>query len=387
MYINFWYPIARAEEVSADKPLRVQLLGLPFVAFRDEDGTPHVLADTCVHRGGSLSAGWVRGGRAVCSYHGWEFGGDGKCVHVPSLVGAKIPARAKVDSYPTQERYGIVFAFLGDLPEEERPPLYDIEEYDSPEWKAQLYVIDLKAYYERSMENGMDPIHNQFVHPKQGAPMLDPEKQAKPVPMEDIPWGSKFYIPFGQKLDHETDLADARSGDRVGAAGSWHQGPNQLVTWIDLTATNSFHQYLFEAPVDDKSTRIFFVNMRNWMMDDKFDERIETVTLEVVHEDVAVLERLSPVRTPDTNTKEILVPGDTAVVRYREYLKDWDARGWRIDYKALQQRQGDVAFTIPCPARRESGNWVLDTVPLIEGNPAMVGSALRDSKIAKAGAA
>jgi phenylpropionate dioxygenase-like ring-hydroxylating dioxygenase large terminal subunit len=36
------------------------------------------------------------------------------------------PTRAKVDSYPTVEKYGIVFAFLGDLPEAERPPMLEI---------------------------------------------------------------------------------------------------------------------------------------------------------------------------------------------------------------------------------------------------------------------
>jgi phenylpropionate dioxygenase-like ring-hydroxylating dioxygenase large terminal subunit len=368
MYINFWYPIARSTDITAEKPLRVQVLMLPFVAFRDEAGQAHVLADTCVHRGGSLGAGWIKDGCVVCPYHGWAFRGDGKCARVPSLgEDAKLPARAKVDSYPVQERYGIVFAFLGDLPESERPPLYDIQEYGTPEWKCQTYVLDLAANYERSMENGLDPIHNEFVHPMQGAPMLSREKQRQPVPVEDIPWGTKFYMPFGEKLEHNTALANARTGDRVGAAGSWHQGPNQLVTWIDLTATNSFHQYLFEAPVDEGHTRIYFLNMRNWLLDDKHDQRIEDVTLKVVHEDITILEKLNPVRTPDTNTKEILVPGDYALVRYREWLKRWDANGWRIDTKALRAKLGDVAMTIPCPARRESGNWVLDTVPLLPG--------------------
>ena len=44
MYINFWYPVARSEEIVVDTPLRVNLLGLGFVAFRDEDGAAHVLA-------------------------------------------------------------------------------------------------------------------------------------------------------------------------------------------------------------------------------------------------------------------------------------------------------------------------------------------------------
>jgi phenylpropionate dioxygenase-like ring-hydroxylating dioxygenase large terminal subunit len=367
MYINFWYPIARSEEIDADKPLRVTLLGLPYVAFRDNDGAAHVLADTCVHRGGSLSAGVMQNGRVACSYHGWEFGGDGKCARIPSLPNKKIPARAKVDSYPVQERYGIVFAFLGDLPEEERPPLYDIEEYGTEGWKTQLYVYDIACNYERSVENGLDPIHNEFVHPAQGAPMLPAEQQSSPVPMEDIPWGSKFYLAFPSKKEDETELNVLKSGKRIGAAGSWFQGPNQLVTWIDLSEENSFHQYLFEAPIDDAHTRVFFVNMRSWLLEDEYDMRIEKPTLTIVQEDVKLLESLRPVRTPPTNTKEILVPGDTVVMRYREWLSEWDANGWRIDFTRMQAESGDVAFAIPSPGRRESSNWVLDTIPLQPG--------------------
>ena len=59
MYINFWYPIARSEEITQEKPLRVELLSMPFVAFRDTEDAAHVLADTCAHRGGSLSAGVI----------------------------------------------------------------------------------------------------------------------------------------------------------------------------------------------------------------------------------------------------------------------------------------------------------------------------------------
>jgi len=366
MYINFWYPIARSEDVVDDKPLRVELLGRPFVVFRDGAGVAHVLSDTCVHRGGSLSAGCVKDGHAICPYHGWEFGGDGTCKRIPSLAGAKPPARAKVDSYPVKERYDIVFAFLGDLPEEERPPLYDIEEYGKENWKTQLYVIDVKCNYERSMENGLDPIHNEFVHPSQGSPTLTAEQQCSRVPMEDIPWGSKFYVSFANRKRLNTGLEGVRSGARTGAVGSWFQGPNQLAIWIELSATNAFHQYFFEAPIDDSNTRIFMVNMRNWLLENEHDERVESATLNILREDVEILERLSPIRTPSIG-KEILMPGDAVVVRYREWLADWDAKGWRIDHKKLPEQQRDIAFAIPSPGRRKGGNWVLDTTPLMAG--------------------
>jgi phenylpropionate dioxygenase-like ring-hydroxylating dioxygenase large terminal subunit len=367
MYINFWYPIARSVEITVGQPSRVGLLGMDFVAFRDEDGAAHVLADTCVHRGGSLSDGLIKSGRVACPYHGWEFSGDGKCARIPSLEKGKIPARAKVDSYPVQERYGIVFAFLGDLPEEERPPLFEIEEYGSDGWKAQLYVYDVACNYERSIENGLDPIHNEFVHTAQGAPMLSAEQQSSPIPMEEIPWGSKFYVEYPSKKEVNTELNSVKSGKRIGAAGSGFQGPNQLVTWIDISAENAFRQYLFEAPIDDAHTRIFFVNMRNWLLEDEHDQRIEKPTLDIVHEDVKILERLRPVRTPPTNTKEVMVPGDTAVMHYRKWLSEWDANGWRIDYSRLQAESNDVAYAIPSPGRHESGNWVQDTIPLQSG--------------------
>ena len=107
--------------------------------------------------------------------------------------------------------------------------------------------------------------------------------------------------------------------------------------------------------------------MRNWLLEDEKDEQVRDVTLRVVQEDIAILETLRPTRTPESNTKEVLLPGDAAVISYRECLSDWDERGWRIDSRALREQTGDVAFAIPSPARRESGNWVLDPVPLIPG--------------------
>jgi phenylpropionate dioxygenase-like ring-hydroxylating dioxygenase large terminal subunit len=369
MYINFWYPIGRVEEITPEQPFQARIFGLPYVAFRDTQGTAHVLADTCVHRGGSLSAGSLKDNCIVCPYHGWRYAGDGQCMQVPSLANKKPPARAKVDSYPVEEKYGIVFAFLGDLPAPERPPIYEVEEYGQEGWKSELYTLEVACYYQRSVENGLDPIHNEFVHPLQGSPLMDPELQRKPLPITKIPWGSKFWMPFSEKHDPDTEIASQRGAALQNHAGSWHHGPNQLITWIHFSTVRmgetAFHQYFFEQPLDEGHTRIFFLNMRNWLLEDEKDEQVRKVTLKVVGEDIKVLETLRPIRTPELNTKEILLPGDAAVVSYRECLGDWENLGWRIDNKALREQQGDVAFAIPCPSRRTSGNWVLDPVPLV----------------------
>jgi hypothetical protein len=87
-----------------------------------------------------------------------------------------------------------------------------------------------------------------------------------------------------------------------------------------------------------------------------------------------VLVNLNPVRTPENNVKEILLAPDQAVVRYREFLGEWERRGWRVDLKKLRETAGDVAYAIPCPDRRTSGNWVLDPIPLLPADPAVAAS-------------
>ncbi|NND53793.1 MAG: aromatic ring-hydroxylating dioxygenase subunit alpha [Gammaproteobacteria bacterium] len=367
MYINFWYPVAGSDQVTNEAPFRTKLLGVNLLAYRDDQGAAHVLSDTCVHRGGALGKGWVRDNCIVCPYHGWRFDKDGKCTEIPTLASDEhIPARAKVDSYPVEEKYGIVFAFLGDLPADERPPLREVPEWGKDGWRAnKLAIFEVPAYYERSMENGLDPSHNEFVHPAQGSPAMNDDMKRKPMNVQDVPWGSEFIVKFDNKETGTEALGDDSTLVPEVEAGSGHVGPNQMITWINFSATNRFSQYFFEAPVDENTTRVFFVNMRSWLLEAEHDERIARVNLMIAQEDIDILADLDPVRTPESATEEILVRSDGAVVRYREWLRKWDAKGWRIDLREIRRQQGDRVFAIPSPARRGEKNWVLKTVPLV----------------------
>jgi hypothetical protein len=44
----------------------------------------------------------------------------------------RIPAKARIDAYSVQERFGWIRAFIGDLPERERPPLTALDWVDDP---------------------------------------------------------------------------------------------------------------------------------------------------------------------------------------------------------------------------------------------------------------
>ena len=366
MYINFWYAVEWSDEV-ADEPMRVRMLGQDFVVFRDSAGAAHCLANTCVHRGGSLAGGRLKGDNLQCPYHGWEFDGDGRCRKIPSLgADARIPGRARVDAYPTLERYGIVFAFLGDLPEDERPPLMEIPEYGTDGWRAtyQKRVADID--YRRALENSLDPAHNEFVHPTHG---FSGERDDYFVPELDVQqteWGSGFLTTyFAPPLkDKKMEAATGRSENAVINAGTFHHGPSMLCTKIHPTAESSLHQHVYKTPIDEGSTRTFLVQMRNFLLNDETDDRFLERNDVVAGQDHDVLIEINPPITPETRAGEMFMPADQAILRYREYLDEWQALGWRIDTAEIARNRKRVAYAIPSPARRESPrNWVLDPVP------------------------
>ena len=48
----------------------------------------------------------------------------------------------RVDAYPTTERYDMVWVFLGDLPEEERPPLPVFDAWEKPGFRPLFGIFD-----------------------------------------------------------------------------------------------------------------------------------------------------------------------------------------------------------------------------------------------------
>ena len=371
MFINFWYAAEWSRQLT-DQPVRVRMLGQDFVLFRDSDGNARCLSNTCIHRGGSLGSGKLRGDCVQCPYHGWEFDGDGKCRKIPSLgTGAKIPGRARVDAYPTQERYGIVFAFLGDLPEVDRPPLMDIPEYGEAGWHATTQERRAGDDYRRQVENALDPAHNEFVHPTHGFSGDRDDYRVPELRIEEDEWSSGFITQyFAPPLkDEKMKAASGRSEDAVIEAGSSHHGPSAICTKIHPTAEVFIHQHVFKTPIDEQHTRTFLVQTRNFLLgaenDDRFLERNDVVA----GQDAVVLAELQPALTPETNRHEFLLPADEAVVRYREKLARWEANGWRIDADSMARNSRRVAYAIPSPARRERpAGWILDSVPLLPGD-------------------
>jgi phenylpropionate dioxygenase-like ring-hydroxylating dioxygenase large terminal subunit len=383
MYINFWYPMATSAEVT-DTPHKVRALGLDFVVFRDSQGKAHCLHNICTHRGGSLAAGKVRGDCVQCPYHGWQFNGDGQCTKIPSLgKDASIPGRTRIDAYPVEEKYGLIFAFLGDLPEEERPPILTVKEWDQQGWRCTLQHFQIQGYYERSMENGIDPAHNEYVHDTHGfSGEREEEYKVGEMRLDDSPpWGRGFWHTF-QAPPLPGQLKQYRPGEGTLEAGTGFFGTNQIWTYIHPSPDYLIHQYLYERPIDDATTYLYLVCARNFALEEKSDAYIIQRNQYVADQDVKIIESLHPVVTPQTNTKEFMVPSDQCILMYREKQKEWAQKGWRIDYETFERTRHRVAYAIPSPARRQHKGWVIDPVPLVPPEQAPAQVAKGDLKVA-----
>lgn len=352
MFINFWYAAARSEAVAAE-PVRVRMLNFDFVLFRDSAGAVACLADTCIHRGASLGNGRVKDGCIQCPYHGWRFDRDGRCTRIPSLgAGARIPGRARVDAYPVVERYGLVFVFLGDLPEAERPPILEIPEWGQDGWRIMAYTYDWQVHFQRSVENSLDAPHVDFVHDfgrmSNSTFKLEPEKS---VVEERGDWGAVHLI--------DTKTQHFEHG---------HCGVSHTWTWLTFgpaVAGARFLFYTFITPVDASHVRRFLLHARNVQLEEKVDEQLRPANDVAEREDRVVIEKLHPAESPTDTRHELMVPDDAIMVRYRERLREWEQRGWRIDTDAWERQRRRVAFAIPSPGRRDGGSWVLDPVPLV----------------------
>jgi phenylpropionate dioxygenase-like ring-hydroxylating dioxygenase large terminal subunit len=374
MYINFWYAAAWSHEVRGE-PSRVRMLGHDFVLFRDSTGKARCLSDTCIHRGASLAGGKVKGDCVQCPYHGWRFDGEGRCQRVPSLGPGsekKVPPRGRIDAYPVEERYGLVHVFLGDLPAAERPPIMEVPEWQQPGWRHTTMDYSWTSNYERNIENGLDPAHNEFVHPTHGYSGEKEDYKVVEPTIETTDWGFGFMMTFQSPPLKNPVMRWVRNYDGDLEAGSGHVGPNNMWTKIHLTPTRWIHQYVFETPVDEGNTKIFLICMRNTLLPAWVDNIVNKRNRAIAEQDRVVIERLRPGKTPPSRSRELLMPADRVIGLYRDKLDEWRDRGWRIDTAAMETSlaRGDTIFAIPSPARRESKAWVIEAVPMLPATPA-----------------
>jgi 5,5'-dehydrodivanillate O-demethylase oxygenase subunit len=181
---RFWQPVYHAPDLPPGhaKPLRI--MSEDFTVYRGEDGTPHVVAPRCAHRGTQLSTGWVEGDCIRCFYHGWKYDGSGQCVEMPA-EDPSFPPKVRIASYPTHEYLGLIWAYLGEGEAPEFPRYAEFENFDG--------VIEIDSYvrrcnYFQNLENSLDMSHVGFVHSDNVASFAG-IGSGETLQAEEGPWG------------------------------------------------------------------------------------------------------------------------------------------------------------------------------------------------------
>lgn len=158
--LNDWHVVAYAPELREGQPVAARVLDEDLVLWRVGERV-HAWRDLCVHRGTRLSLGRIDGETLICSYHGWTYNQEGRCVRYPAHPEQIPSASARATVYRAEVRYDWVWVTLG-------TPAHDIPTF--PEWsdstfrKVHCGPYPYKASGPRAVENFLDVTHFPFVH-------------------------------------------------------------------------------------------------------------------------------------------------------------------------------------------------------------------------------
>jgi len=177
-----WYAIARSEDVGEEPTAIEDRMGKRFVAWRLDDAI-NVADAFCPHLGADLSMGSIVDGCLRCPFHGWLFNDSGENVHIPYCD--KLNRAARLTMYPTCERYGKVWIYVGDDEPFHMAPVIE----DS--WVlAEEHERKTKTNIADCLENGVDIGHFNQLHEQPGIELFDWE-----IPETDgpHPWVTLRY--------------------------------------------------------------------------------------------------------------------------------------------------------------------------------------------------
>jgi phthalate 4,5-dioxygenase oxygenase subunit len=253
LFRRFWIPAVLSEELPGpDSPqVRVTLLGEKLVAFRDSHGKVGLLERYCPHRRADLFYGRNEEGGLRCVYHGWKFDVEGHCLDIPNArVGQAFKDKCKAQSYPTVEKGGMVWAYLG--PREHMPELPHYEFLQVP--PSHYYVSKFRAEgnYLQSLEGEADSGHATFLHRYLQGEGVSASSAG------GLPYVSRVGIvnweveetDYGLMMAARRDIGDGRANWRANLFLMPHTVPVATVRGTTMTCH-------IRVPIDDESSWVY----------------------------------------------------------------------------------------------------------------------------------
>jgi phenylpropionate dioxygenase-like ring-hydroxylating dioxygenase large terminal subunit len=162
---SFWLPALLTDELPArdGAPVRLRLLCEDLIAFRDTSGRVGVVEAFCAHRRAPLFFGRNEESGLRCVYHGWKYDAEGRCVDMPSEpADSSFKDRVSIRAYPTQERGGVVWVYMG--PSEKLPAFPELEWTRVPDSHRRVGKWLHDSNYLQGFEGDIDSAHASFLH-------------------------------------------------------------------------------------------------------------------------------------------------------------------------------------------------------------------------------
>lgn len=312
--LNDWHVVANSKKVADGSSVATQLLGEDILIWRSK-GEIHAWLDRCPHRGTKLSLGEIRNGdTVVCPYHGWHFNSDGRCIKMPAHRDHNISERAKTTQFHVKERYGLVWACLGE-------PANDVPEFYGVDDDYRLVITgpyDVETSGPRAVENFLDLSHFPFIHtgylgeePYTEMDDYDVEIINNEIRVSNaIAYQPRANISSegGVKVAYSYRVLRPLSVMLTKEPGASGEKPSDLILMVN-------------QPLEETRTRVWFVLAMNYGHDEP-DESFRDFQDTIFFQDKAVLESQRPKCLPLDPSAELHQPADKSSNVYRRWLKD-----------------------------------------------------------------
>ena len=305
--LHDWHPIARSSDVPEASILPAKLLGEEVVVWRIH-GEVRVWQDLCVHRGTKLSLGHIEGDLLECAYHGWTYNGSGECVRIPAHPEQRPPPKARVRTYHSRERYGLVWACLG-TPSREVPTF---EEWEDPSFrKIPCGPYRYHASAPRAVENFLDVAHLPFVH----SGILG-EKAHAEIQEFEVEQGEEGIIARNVRI-WQPDPDGTGIGKDVNYT---YKVMRPLTMYLSKDTTEGrFSIFAAVCPTTEFESVAWFWIAMNYAHDLP-EEDIVKLQDHITEQDVPVVESQRPERLPLDLQAELHLRSDRIAVAYRKWL-------------------------------------------------------------------
>lgn len=261
LFRRYWQPALLSWELDGTDgaPLRVRLLGEDLIAFRDTENRVGLVDAYCPHRRAPMFYGRNEECGLRCVYHGWKFDVDGNCVDLPSeAADSPMKSKSKIKSYPTVEKGGMIWAYMGPAEKMPAPPNYEWTR--APETHRHVSKTYEACNYLQGLEGGLDTSHSSYLHRnKMGDPtMLRTRDGAPNISVHETNYG--YYYVSDRNLGDDGNYVrvyhymmpfqQMRAGTQRGSGGRANVPKLDGHIWV---------------PIDDYQTNVY-----NWMYG--FDE-------------------------------------------------------------------------------------------------------------------